>query len=170
VKAAPSPVDAPDEDLAARLQEFVYGTITALVVVGALDSANLGSARSATVVVVGTAIATWLAHTFASVIGVHVRERRAVQHREVLTKFRHCWRIVTAAAPTAVVLVLADLELLSLRVALAIATAVGVMQLIAVAIVAARRSHFTAFGIVAYAATATLIGLVIVAIEIAAMH
>ena len=35
-----------DEDLAEQLQEFVYGTITALVVIGALDSERLGSARS----------------------------------------------------------------------------------------------------------------------------
>jgi hypothetical protein len=115
-------------------------------------------------------LATWLAHTFASVIGVHVRERRAVEHHEVLTKFRHCWRIVTAAGPTAAVLILADLQVLTLRIALGIATLACVLQLIGVAIIAARRSNFTVFGVAAYAVTATAIGLVIVAIEVAALH
>jgi len=48
--------DSSDEDLAERLQEFVYDTITALVVLGALDAKSLGSARSATLVVIGTAV------------------------------------------------------------------------------------------------------------------
>jgi hypothetical protein len=159
-----------DEVLAERLEEFVYGTITALVVIGALDSAQLGSARSATVVVIGTAIATWLAHTFAAVIGLHVRERRPVQHHEMVHAFRQSWRIVTAAIPVTVVLIIADAGAVSLRVALGLATAIGVAQLLAVAVIAARRSGFTVFGIIAYAATATAIGLLIVAIEIAVFH
>ena len=88
---------ADDEDLAERLQEYVYGTITALVVIGALQGGELGSPRSATIVVVGTAFATWLAHAFAAIIGVHVRQRRAVQGHEMVTEFRHSWRVVTAA-------------------------------------------------------------------------
>jgi hypothetical protein len=159
-----------DEVLAERLQEFVYGTITALVVIGALDSERLGSARSATVVVIGTAIATWLAHAFAAVIGLHVRERRPVQHHEMVHAFRQSWRIVTAAIPATIVLTIADIGWISLRVALGIATVIGVAQMLIVAVVAARRSGFTAFGIIAYAATATTIGLVIVAIEIAVFH
>jgi hypothetical protein len=141
-----------------------------MVVIGALDGSNLGSARSATLVMIGTALATWLAHTFAAVIGVHVRERRAVDRHELTTKFRHSWRIVTAAAPATAVLLLADAGWISLRSALTAATVIGVVQLLGVAVVAARRSHFTAFGVAAYAATATAIGLVIVAIEIAVLH
>jgi hypothetical protein len=162
--------DANDEDLAERLQEFVYGTITALVVIGALDAKSLGSARSATLVVAGTAFATWLGHAFAAVIGVHIRQRRAVQRHEIVAKFRHSWRIVTAAVPATVTLIIADIGWISLRSALSTATLLGVLQLLAVAVIAARRSHFTVFGVVAYAVTATTIGLVIVAIEIAVFH
>jgi hypothetical protein len=159
-----------DEDLAEKLQEFVYGTITALVVIGALDGEQLRSPRNATVVVVGTAIATWLAHTFAALIGVHVRERRAIRRYEIATKFRRSWRIVTAAVPTTVLLVLADIGWIALRSALSAATAVGILQLVVVGVIAARRSEFTLLGVAAYAAGATVIGLVIVAIEIAAFH
>jgi hypothetical protein len=161
---------AAGEDLAERLQEFVYGTITALVVIGALDGKQLDSAGSATIVVVGTAFATWLAHTFAAIIGVHVRERRPVRRHEMVTKFRQSWRIVTAALPATAVLILADVGLISLRFALSAATLIGVVQLLGVGVVAAKRSGSSLFGVAVYAATAAAIGLVIVAIEIAAFH
>ncbi len=161
---------AEDEDLAERLQEYVYGTITALVVIGALQGGQLGSPRSATIVVVGTAFATWLAHAFAAIIGVHVRQRRAVQGHEMVTEFRHSWRVVTAALPATAVLVLADVGVISLRSALSISTLIGVLQLVGVGVIAARRSQFTVFGVVVYATTASVIGLVIVAIEIAVFH
>ena len=95
VSAMPDDVD---EELAERLQEFVYGTITMLVVIGALDDKNLGSPRDATFVIVGTTFATWLAHTFAAIIGMHIHERRSVRRHEVITNFRRSWRIITAGA------------------------------------------------------------------------
>jgi hypothetical protein len=161
---------ADDEDLAERLQEYVYGTITALVVIGAMQGGELGSPRSATIVVVGTAFATWLAHAFAAIIGVHVRQRRAVQGHEMMTEFRHSWRIITAALPATAVLILADAGLIALRSALTVSTVIGVLQLLGVGVIAARRSEFTVFGVVVYATTASVIGLVIVAIEIAVFH
>ena len=170
MSAEPMRATEEDEDLAERLQEFVYGTITALVVIGALDGKKLGSPRDATVVVVGTAIATWLAHTFAAVIGVHVRERRPIRRHEIVTKFRRSWRIVTAALPTTVLLLVADAGWLGLRSALRAATAVCILQMVVVGVIAARRSGFALFGVAVYAATATVIGLIIVAIEIAAFH
>src|SRR5262249_32427368 len=145
---------ADDEDLAERMQEFVYGTISTMVVIGALDAKQLGSARSAILVVVGTAIATWLAHTFAAVIGAHVRARRAVKRNEIATKFRRSWRIVTASIPATLALLGAGVGLFSLRTALFVATFFGVVQLVAVGVFAARRSEFTRSGVIAYAATA----------------
>ncbi len=162
--------DDVDEELAERLQEFVYGTITMLVVIGALDGKNLGSPRDATFVIVGTAFATWLAHTFAAIIGLHIRERRSVRRNEVVTNFRRSWRIITAALPATAVVLLADFGLISLRAALSVATLIGVIQLVWVGIIAARRSQWTFFGVVVYAATAAIIGLVIVAIELAVFH
>jgi hypothetical protein len=159
-----------DEHLADRLEEFVYGAITVLVVIGALDSKNLGSARAATLVVVGTAIATWLAHAYAAIIGVHLRERRAVQPSEILLKVRNSWRIVTAAVPAILILVVTEAADLALRGALTVATIVGVLELVAVAVIAARRSGFTVFGVVLDATMATIIGLIVVAIELAVVH
>ena len=163
-------VDEGEEDLAEKLQEFVYGTITVLVVIGALDGENLGSPSAATIVVVGTAVATWLAHAFASIIGAHIRERRQLRNHEIVTKFRHSWRIVTAAIPTTVLLLLAGAGAFGLRTAFVLATIAGVVQMLVVAVIAARRSQFSFVGVVAYAGCATVIGLIIVAIEIAVFH
>jgi len=170
VTSAVARVDDDEEDLAEKLQEFVYGTITVRVVIGALDGENLGSPRAATIVVVGTALATWLAHAFAAIIGAHIRQRRQLRNHEILTKFRHSWRIVTAAIPTTVLLVFAGAGAFGLRTAFVLATAVGVVQMLAVAVIAARRSNFSIVGVVAYAGCATVIGLIIVAIEIAVFH
>jgi hypothetical protein len=159
-----------EEDLAEKLQEFVYGTITVLVVIGALDGENLGSPRSATIVVVGTAVATWLAHAFAAIIGAHIRERRPLRNHEIVRKFRHSWRIVTAAVPATVLLLFADAGVFGLRTAFVLATIVGVLQLLIVAVIAATRSMFSFVGVVTYAGCATVIGLIIVAIEIAVFH
>ena len=162
--------DEDEEDLAEKLQEFVYGTITVLVVVGALDGEQLGSPSSATIVVVGTAVATWLAHTFAAVIGAHVRHRRPLRSHEIVTKFRRSWRIVTAAIPATFLLVLSVAGVFGLRTAFTTATIVGIAQMLIVAIIAARRSAFSFVATIAYAGTATVIGLILVAIEIAVFH
>jgi hypothetical protein len=157
-------------DLAEELQEFVYGTITVLVAIGAINGQKLTSGRNAIVIILGTALATWLAHTFAAVIGIHVRERRPVTRQETLTEFSHSWRVVTAAFPATAACVLAQVGVFSLRFALVASIVMGVIALIVVAIFAATRSSFTTWGVVAYAAGATSIGLLIVAIEIAIHH
>ena len=158
------------EQLAEDLQEFVYGTITVLVAIGAINGQQLTSGRNAIVIILGTAFATWLAHTFAAVIGIHVRERRVVTYHETMTEFRHSWRVVTAAFPATAACVLAQIGVFSLRLALIASIVMGVIALIVVAIFAATRSSFTGWGVAAYAAGATSIGLLIVAIEIAIHH
>src|SRR5215204_4461357 len=94
------------EALAEDLQEFVYGTITALVAISALNGKQPPSARNAGVVILGTAIATWLAHSFSSVIGEHVRKQRPPSRGEILATSRRSWRVVTAALPATALLVL----------------------------------------------------------------
>ena len=54
----------------------MYGSLTVLIAIGAMSGERPERARNAFVIVVGTAVATWLAHTFSALVGVHVRERR----------------------------------------------------------------------------------------------
>src|SRR5260221_11785287 len=133
-----------------KLKGSVCGTPPAWVVMGPVEGNRLDSARNATIVVVGTAFATWLAHTFAAAIGVHVRERRPVRRHEIARKFGHSWRIITAALPATAVLGAADIGWISLRFALAAATLIGVIQLLWVGGFTARRSGFSFFPVLAY--------------------
>ena len=162
--------EAQREALAEDLQEFVYGTITALVVISALNAEHPPTARNAAVVILGTAIATWLAHSFSSVIGVHVRKQRPPSRGEIVATSRRSWRVVTAALPATGLLVLAGADWISVSAALDIATALAIVALVAVAVVATRRSGFNAFGVLLYTLTATAIGLVIAAMEVAIHH
>jgi len=159
-----------DADLAEELQEFVYGTITVMVAIGALNGRQLTSGRNAIVIVLGTALATWVAHAFSAVIAVHIRERRAVTPHEARAELVRSWRVVTAAFPATGLLVLAQLDVVSLRFALIASTVLGVVALIVVGVIAATRSSFTWLGVLAYAVGAGAIGLLIAAVEIAIHH
>jgi hypothetical protein len=158
------------EALAEDLQEFVYGTITTLVVIVAMNGKQVPSARNAGVVVLGTALATWLAHTFSSIIGAHVREQRPTTRAEIAAAFRRSWRVVTAALPATVLLIMAGRGWMSVSTALYIGDILAVAALILVAIIAARRSGFNTAGTVLYALGATSIGLCITAIEVVIHH
>ena len=160
-----------DAHLAADLQEFVYGTLTALVAIGGLSgSAEAPRPRDAIAVIVGVAFATTLAHAFSALIALHVRERRAVQRAEFLEEIGHSWRIVTATVPSVLMFVLAALGVFSTRTAMRLSTALAIAALIVVGVIAARRSGSSAFGVVLFVAVATTIGLSIVAIELFVHH
>jgi hypothetical protein len=158
------------ESIAEDLEEFLYGTITALVAISALNGTHAPSTRNAFVVIFGTAIATWLAHAFSTVIGVHVRERRPASLGEVWHAFRKSVTVVTAAAPATILVILTGFNVLAMGTALSIATALAILALIGVAVIAAVSSGFNALGVLLYSLIATGIGLLIAAIEIAIHH
>jgi hypothetical protein len=162
--------DAHDHQVAERLQEFVYGSLTVLIAIGALSGERLSSARNAFVVVVGTAVATWLAHTYSAIIGIHIRERRNVTAEETAVEFRTSWRVVTASFPAGIALVGAGLGLYSVRTALVGGIVLAVVQLIAAGVFAGTRAGSSRFGALGYAAVATVIGLAIVMMEVVINH
>ncbi|CAN5522949.1 hypothetical protein BH10ACT3_BH10ACT3_15640 [soil metagenome] len=165
------PTEAEDEDLAAELQELVYGSLTVLVALGALSGSEIPpSPRNGIAVIIGVAFATLLAHTFSALVALHVRARRPLQPAEFRAEFRHSWRIVLAAMPAAAMFVLSAFGVFGTRTAIRLSTVLAVLVLMAVGLIAARRSLSTTFGAVVFVAVATLMGLVIVAIEIFVHH
>jgi len=159
------------DDLADELQEFVYGTLTVMVALGALSgTVEAPLPRNAIAVIALTAFATLLAHSFSSLIALHVRAGRSVQRDEFRAEMRHSWRIVLAALPSIGVFLLAALDLFSSRTALRLSTGLAVLAMIAVGVIAARRSRSTYFGGFVFVVVATAMGLVIVAIEIFVHH
>lgn len=168
-----STVDVSEEDrhLALELQEFVYGTLTVMVAIGGLvGSSEPPTPRRAIAVILGVAFATMLAHTFAALTGMHVANRRPVQRAEAIVELGHSWRIVLAAVPSIIVLAVSATDLYSTVTAMRIANGLAVLALIAIGLFAARRAGSSAFTSVVLVTLATVMGLVIVALELFVHH
>jgi hypothetical protein len=160
-----------DEVFAAELQEFVYGTITVLVALGALGGAKTEPVpREAIAVIIGVSFATLLAHSFSAVMALHVRLRRPAHSGEIRNQLSHSWRIVLAAIPALVTYFVAELGVISATAATRISVALAVLALMWMGLLAAKRSQSTFLGGVMFVGAATLIGLCIVAIEIYVHH
>lgn len=160
-----------DRHLALELQEFVYGTLTVMVAIGGLvGSSEPLSARRAIAVILGVAFATMLAHTFAALTGMHVANRRAVRRAEAIVELGHSWRIVLAAVPSIVVLALSATGLYSTVTAMRISNGLAVLALIVIGLIASRRAGSSLFTSVVFVTLATVMGLVIVAIELFVHH
>jgi len=158
---------AEDEVYAAELQEFVYGTITVLVALGALGgSLTAPIPREAIAIIIGVSFATLLAHSFSAVMALHVRLRRPARRGEIRKQLSHSWRIVLAAVPAIVTFLVADLGLISPVSATRISLVLAVLALMWMGLIAAQRSQSTLLGAVMFVGAATLIGLCIVAIEL----
>jgi hypothetical protein len=167
---ADPPITGVHHDLADHLQAFTYGTIGTMVSVGALDARRAPSAHDALIIVAGMAVATWLAHAFSAVVALNVRERRGITRGEMAGELWTSWQVVVAALPSCFMLVLAGRGLMTVPVALGIDTVLGIVALIAVGVVAARASSFTAVGVALYTVAATSIGVAIVVLEILIHH
>ncbi|MFN7151430.1 MAG: hypothetical protein ACK4V6_18375 [Microthrixaceae bacterium] len=164
-------VSEADRHLAVELQEFVYGTLTVMVAIGGLvGSSEPPTAGRAIAVILGVAFATMLAHTFAALTGMHVANRRPVQRAEAIVELGHSWRIVLAALPSIVVLALSATGLYSTVTAMRISNGLAVLALIAIGLIASRRAGSSVFTSVVLVTLATLMGLVIVALELFVHH
>jgi len=164
--------ETPDaQHLAMGLQEFVYGTLTVLVAIGGLTvAAEPPGAEHAIAVIGGVAVATMLAHSFSALVAHHIVHARPVRRREALEELGRSWRVVVAALPSIAVFLIAETGLYGGRTALRVSTLLALLALLAVALVASRRSHSGWFGTTVFMALATGMGLVIVAIEVYVHH
>ncbi|MEI7887535.1 MAG: hypothetical protein WCJ04_09095 [Actinomycetes bacterium] len=162
---------AADETFASELQEFVYGTITVLVALGAISGSSAPPvAREEIAVIIGVSLATLLAHSFSAVMALHVRLRRPAHRGEIGSQLSHSWRIMLAAVPALAMFVLADLGLFSAVAATRASLLLAVLALMWTGLIAARRSQSTFLGALMFVGAATLIGLCIVAIELYVHH
>ncbi|CAB4529671.1 unannotated protein [freshwater metagenome] len=160
-----------DEVLAAEMQEFVYGTITVLVALGAIGGSRIEPVPTqAIAVLIGVSFATLLAHSFSAVMALHVRLRRPAQLGEIRKELSHSWRIVLAAIPAMAMFVVSAAGLISPTAATRISVGLAVLALMWMGLIAAKRSQSTFLGGVMFVGAATLIGLCIVAIEIYVHH
>ena len=150
----------------------VYGTISVLAAIGGLrlEAHELKAPQAAAVVIV-VALAAWLAHSMWRVVTARARLDRldleAGRSRE-LHELLRSWPILASGLPGATALVLAGAGLCSVAVGLRIAQGLGVGVLFAAGLLTARLAGATRSRQLIYVIALPSVGLVIVALEVAA--
>jgi hypothetical protein len=107
----------------------VYGQILVTSVVGALSEDSEIEAGDILISVVATMLIFWLAHVYAEAMSRGLQARRHLSWAEIRRLAAAEWPLVQAAFPTAIVLALGAIGVLSTETAVDLAIAVGVVAL-----------------------------------------
>lgn len=147
------------ERIAARTTAYIYGNILALA---ALIPVMRSEESLGVAIVIGTALSTYIAHTFAEGVGESIRNDRQLSRRERLDALRDSVPILTSAVVPVVILGTAWINLFEPRTAQLIAELILVLRIGSTSYVISRlhgekvstETHIAAFGL---AAVATII-------------
>jgi hypothetical protein len=120
----------PRERLAERVSAASYGTVLVLASLALIDADEVASGWGWELVG-GVGLATYVAHLYAEVVGDRLRRTAAQGRTEIKRAMADGLPILLAAVPPAVVLGLGRIDVLEDRLALWIAVAVALVQLVA---------------------------------------
>jgi hypothetical protein len=150
-----------------NLAAVIYGTILATAGVASLhESGSVTSAR-ALGIIVATGAVIWAARVYAYLLAERLQGKRRLQPRDVWRVGAREWPIFQATLPLSLPLALGALGILGRDAAFSFATLVGVAMLIGWGVVFSRRAGHGAAGLVGAAAVNSLVGLLIVGLELA---
>jgi hypothetical protein len=141
----------------------------ATAIVGALRQADV-SAGELTVDVLATMVVFWLAHTWAAIAGERIHTGHMLARERVLALSREEWPMVEAGFGPVVALALGWTGVLGEEAAATAAIVIGVVQLFAWGFALGRRVYPRLLGAVLAAAANGVLGLLLVALEIAVSH
>jgi hypothetical protein len=149
--------------------EFVYGTITVLIVVAGIDIAGPRATAAAAIIVVA-AIATWLAHAYADLLGLQLTTGQPTTWADVRRALRGAAPIILAAVPATAAALGATLGLWTSETFVTIANIAALLVLAAAGWFGAQGSGASRLGSIFSAIISTSIGLAIVAMELLVHH
>ncbi len=158
-----------------RLADFVafvvYGSISVLAAVGGLrlESQSL-KARQAAAVLIVVAISAWLAHSMWRVVRARARQDPEPEQSHELHELLRSWPILASGLPGTAALVVAGTGAWSVETGLRIAQGLGVGVLFAAGLLTARLAGASRSQRLVYVIALPSVGLVIVALEVAAHH
>ena len=141
-----------------RATEGVYGLVLAMSVIAVAAGNDAGSVALAVLV---TAAVFWLAHVYASVLGIGLSTQRSLTRSTVVRAMRDHWSLVEVTIPLVLILGLGAIGAVPDRAASVAATAVALVELAATGAYGAIRRGAGARGVVSSAATAFALGLAI---------
>lgn len=155
------------DSLARRVnpERAIYGSIIVLAALQGLDEAN-ASAERATVIVVFAVLAIFIGEVYAHTVGLQLQAKRLLSVRELLREtYRLVVMIIALVIPLAF-LFLADVDLISVDLALDLASATLLAILAVIAWSAARLGGRGLWGSLFFAACLTALGLSVVLLKV----
>jgi hypothetical protein len=120
--------------------------------------------------VAATSVVFWLAHVYAHALGESIGHDRHLSGKAVLGVARHEASIIEAAVPPVVVLLLAELGVLSTSVAIWVAFVLGLVILAAQGLTVARLEHLGLLATVGVVAINLGLGVVLVGLKLVIAH
>ncbi len=163
-------MDAATHTAAHRAKEFVYGTIAVLIVIAGIEVSGGRGAEAAGAIILVAAVATWLAHAYADVLGVLLTTGRPTTRTDVWRSLRDAVPIVVAALPATAMALGARLDFWTLATGLRAANILALLVLAAAGWFAARGSGAGRLRSLVSTLVSTGIGLGIVAVELLVHH
>ena len=153
-----------------RLSEFIYGTVMGMVAIAGISSeSHLTWLQAAALIVVGAG-AIWIAHAYSELISQRIAGGRRLDGRDLYEVLRGSWPIVVAGFVLAIPLLPVPVGLWSLSTGLWLASALGVVILGILGLVAGKVTNEAWPRRIVWAALTAGFGLVIVAAELAVHH
>lgn len=162
-----SRAEAGADHRAERIKAFIYGTIATLIAVAAFETVGRGAPVAAGAIVAVSALATWFAHAYATVLGERLADPHGLTIGEVVTALRDAWPIVVAAVPATVLVAGATIGLWSLKSAILGADVAGIVVMAVAGFASARVVGAGRLATVAWILVTAAIGFAIVAVELA---
>jgi hypothetical protein len=150
-----------------RAAPAIYGQILSTAVVATLSEDADYAVSDVLIAVIVTTTVFWLAHVFAESTARRLTMDRNIRLDEIGVVAREESTMVLAAIPTVLVLSLAAFEAFNRNLALDLAMALGIAELVGLGYVIARRSNFHFWGTVGSILLTASFGLVIVALKVA---
>ena len=144
--------------------EAVYGLILATSVIAvSYDASDAGRVALAVLV---TAVAFWLAHVYAHLLGRGVSEGGGPTRAEIVGALREYWSLVAVVVPLVLVLCLGAVGAISDRAATVAATAVALVEMAAAGGYAAVSRGGRPPQVIVSAAIALALGLLVVLLKV----
>lgn len=160
----------PTADAANRTEAYVYGNVLVLAALVPLSTVDLSSG-AAVLIVLGTAISTFLAHLFASTVGASMRVGQRSGWAELRHHVRDAVPVLTSGFVPAALLVLVWLDAASQNVVLVIAELLLILRIGGTGIVAGRlRGERSSLRLLLTGIGLSVVGAVVVAIKVLLTH
>jgi hypothetical protein len=150
-----------------RAAPAIYGQILSTAVVATLSEDPDYDVADVLTAVIVTTVVFWLAHVYAESTARRLTMDHNISLPEVGAVAREESTMVLAAIPTVLVLSLAAFEAFSRNLALDLALALGIAELVGLGYVIALRSKFRFWGTVGSIVLTASFGVIIVALKVA---